>query len=172
MRFTVRDVTRILETGVFADKPRFELLDGELFTMPPMKPPHLWRVKHLYDRLKVQFEGQAQVMSQSTMQLPRDGLPQPDITLFRLETPQDRWVLPEDVHLLIEVSDSTLADDRNCKLKLYARDGIREYWIVNLTDDQLEVHRDPNGERYDTMFTVKAAAQTCLDFPETAIDWT
>ncbi|NJK44396.1 MAG: Uma2 family endonuclease [Pleurocapsa sp. SU_196_0] len=108
MRFTVRDVTRMLETGVFADKPRFELLDGELLTMPPMKPAHLWRVKRLYERLKVQFDGRAQVMSQSTIELPQDGLPEPDLVVFKLETPEHRWALPQDVLLLIKVSDTTL----------------------------------------------------------------
>ncbi|NJK44397.1 MAG: Uma2 family endonuclease [Pleurocapsa sp. SU_196_0] len=63
------------------------------------------------------------------------------------------------------------ADDRNRKLKLYARDGICEYWIVNLTDAQLEVYRDPSGERYNTAFTVKNETQTAMAFPEDAIDW-
>ena len=108
----------------------------------------------------------------SSIELPSDGCPQPDIALLRPETPRDRLARPEDVLLLIEVSDSTLEKDRNAKLALYARDGINECWIVNLQDDQLEVYRDPQRERYATSFTVKPETkQACLAFPEDAIDW-
>jgi Uma2 family endonuclease len=114
----------------------------------------------------------AMVLNQSSIELPSDGCPQPDIALLRPETPRDRLARPEDVLLLIEVSDSTLEKDRNAKLALYARDGIQEYWIVNLQDNQLEVYRDPQRERYATSFTVKAgSSQACLAFPEDAIDW-
>ena len=80
--------------------------------------------------------------------------------------------LPEDIHLLIEVSDSTLIRDRDVKLGLYARDGIREYWIINLEAEQLEVYREPDGERYASSFTVRdAKPYACLAFPNDLIDW-
>lgn len=50
--------------------------------------------------------------------------------------------------MLIEVSDSTLSKDRGRKLRAYARNGIPEYWVVNLMDRQVEVYRDPMGEDY------------------------
>jgi hypothetical protein len=108
-------------------------------------------------------------MSQSTIELSQDGLPESDIVVCNLETPQHRWALPQDVLLLIEVSDTTLVDDRNRKPRLYARDGIRECWIVNLTDARLEVYRDPSDERHNTAFTVKDDAWTATAFPEDAI---
>ena len=55
---------------------------------------------------------------------------------------------PEQVFLAIEVSDSTLGYDREDKRPAYARGGVREYWIVNLEDNVLEVYRDPAGETY------------------------
>ena len=74
--------------------------------------------------------------------------------------------------MLIEVADSTLARDRETKLALYARDGILEYWIVNLEQNQLEVYREPDGTRYASSFTVKdGAATACLVFPDDLIDW-
>jgi Uma2 family endonuclease len=80
--------------------------------------------------------------------------------------------LPEDIHLVIEVADTTLARDRDFKLALYARDGIREYWIVNLEQNRLEAYRDPDGDRYATSFTVRDGKATpCLDFPDDPIDW-
>ena len=55
---------------------------------------------------------------------------------------------PEDVLLLIEVSDTTLSYDRNVKLPLYARSGIPEVWVVDLTDEIVERHAGPSGEIY------------------------
>ena len=114
------------------------------------------------------------MLNQSTIFLPQDGRPDPDIALIRLETPRDRLPLPEDIYLLIEVADSTLARDRETKLALYARDGILEYWIINLEQDQLEVYREPDGTRYASAssFTVKdGAATACLALPDDLIDW-
>lgn len=111
-------------------------------------------------------------ISQNTIQLPQDGRPDPDIALLKLGTPRTRLPLPEDIHLIIEVSNSILARDRETKLALYARDNIIEYWILNLEQMQLEVYRDPDGTRYATSFTVKDAAPTaCLAFPNDPIIW-
>jgi Uma2 family endonuclease len=171
VRFSAQQVRAMLEIGVLSGKPRIELLDGELLEVNPMNPAHVWRVTDLNQRLIAQFNGRAQVLSQSTIELPQDGLPQPDFALVSLDVPRHRWALPPEVHLIIEIADSSLDDDRTKKLRLYARDGILEYWIVNLVNDQLEVHRDPNAERYDTMFTVKTGAQACLAFPNDPILW-
>jgi Uma2 family endonuclease len=172
IRFTLRMFERILETGVIGVDPRVELLDGQIVEMEPVNTPHVNRVKDLYDRLQTLFSDHADVYSQSPIELPQDGRPQPDLSILKSGSAREHLPLPEDVLLLIEVSDSTLEKDRSAKLALYARDGIQEYWIVNLQDNQLEVYRDPQRERYTTSFTVKlGASQACLAFPDDAIDW-
>jgi Uma2 family endonuclease len=172
IRFTLRMFERILETGVIGVDPRVELLDGQIVEMEPVHTPHVNRVKDLYDRLQTLFSDHADVYSQSPIELPQDGRPQPDLSILKSGSAREHLPLPEDVLLLIEVSDSTLEKDRSAKLALYARDGIQEYWIVNLQDNQLEVYRDPQRERYTTSFTVKlGASQACLAFPDDAIDW-
>ena len=50
--------------------------------------------------------------------------------------------------MLVEIADSSLAFDRGRKLRLYARERIPEYWIVNLADDCVETFRSPEGEAY------------------------
>lgn len=55
---------------------------------------------------------------------------------------------PTTAHLIAEISDTTLAFDRGEKAMLYARAGIPEYWIVNLKDRQVEVHREPGKDGY------------------------
>jgi Uma2 family endonuclease len=172
IRFTLAMFDRMLETGVIGDDPRVELLDGQIVEMEPVNTPHVNRVKDLYDRLQKQFADRTDIYSQSPIELPQDGRPQPDLTILKSGSAREHLPQPEDVLLLIEVSDSTLEKHRNAKLALYARDGINEYWIVNLQDDQLEVYRDPQRERYTTSFTVKPGSQqACLAYPEDAIDW-
>lgn len=55
---------------------------------------------------------------------------------------------PRTAVLLVEVADGTLAFDRMKKAAVYARNGIPEYWILNLRDRTLEVHRGPAGDAY------------------------
>jgi Uma2 family endonuclease len=172
MRFSGERYDELWKLGLITSDDRVELLDGQIVRKPDMNPPHLYTVKDNYDRVNQLFLTRAITISQSTIVLPQDGRPDPDITLLKLETPRDRLPLPKDIHLLIEVSDSTLARDRETKLALYARDGISEYWIINLADTQLEVYRDPDGTRYATSFTVKNAIPTaCLAFPDDFIQW-
>jgi Uma2 family endonuclease len=75
-----------------------------------------------------------------------------------------------DVLLLVEVSDSTLAYDRNTKGPLYAQAGILDYWIVNLVDGQIEVYREPSPEGY-TSIGIKRRGDSIqlLAFPGVAI---
>jgi Uma2 family endonuclease len=172
MRFSGEQYDQLWKIGFITSDDRVELLNGQIVRKPEMNPPHLYSVKRVYDRINRQFENRAVTIAQSTIRLPQDGRPDPDITLFKLETPEDRLPLPDDIYLLIEVSDSTLTRDRETKLELYARDGITEYWIVNLEQQQLEVYREPDGTRYATSFTVKNAVPTaCLAFPDDPIQW-
>jgi Uma2 family endonuclease len=170
--FDAERFDRLVAQGFITPDDRVELLDGQIVRKPDVNPPHLYRVKDIYDRVLAQFRGMAIAICQSTIVLPQDGRPDPDIALLRLETPRTRLPLPEDIHLVIEVSDTTLARDRDVKLALYARDGIKEYWIVNLEQNSLEVYREPDGDRYGLSFTVRdGRATACLDFPEHPIDW-
>ena len=82
--------------------------------------------------------------------------PQPDFTVlkprdddYRRATPR-----PDEVLLIIEVADSSLAYDRNVKRSLYARHGIPEFWIVNLVAGEVEVCREPQGEQYASVSRV------------------
>jgi Uma2 family endonuclease len=60
---------------------------------------------------------------------------QPDFTVLKPRDDDYRRAMPrpDEVLLIIEVADSSLAYDRNVKRSLYARHGIPEFWIVNLT---------------------------------------
>jgi Uma2 family endonuclease len=77
---------------------------------------------------------------------------------------------PTTAVLVVEISFSTLDFDRNCKLRLYARNGIPEYWLLNLLDLQLEVHRHPQRDSYNTKQTFSAMdVVSPLSLPAAAI---
>lgn len=69
--------------------------------------------------------------------------PEPDILVVPGSRQQFRSAHPTTADLIVEVSDTNLSYDRHHKAGLYARAGIREYWIVNIPDRRLEVYRDP-----------------------------
>ena len=69
--------------------------------------------------------------------------PEPDIAVVRGRIEDYRDAHPTSPVLVVEVADSSLARDRGRKGSLYARAGVPDYWIVNLTDGVLEIYRDP-----------------------------
>ena len=68
-----------------------------------------------------------------------------------------RHPFPAETLLVVEVSDTTLREDRHYKAGLYARGGIAEYWIVNINARTLEVHRAPSGGQYGSSVTLTEA---------------
>lgn len=62
---------------------------------------------------------------------------------------------PVDIQLLVEVADTSLETDRGAKLELYARAGIREFWLVDLTTDGMLVYRNPGGGRYGSLCRIE-----------------
>jgi Uma2 family endonuclease len=97
------------------------------------------------------------VMVQNPIVLDDRTEPQPDIALVRQPWRgyPDAHPQSEDVFLLIEVADTSLETDRGAKLELYARAGIREFWIVDLTTNGVFVHRQPRGNKYDRVMRVE-----------------
>jgi Uma2 family endonuclease len=83
--------------------------------------------------------------------------PEPDVVLLqpREDDYRGKMPTPDDVLLLVEVAESSLAYDRQTKAALYAKAGIQEYWIVNLVDREIIVHRDPSRSRYRKVQVLK-----------------
>jgi Uma2 family endonuclease len=148
-RFTVHDYHRMGEAGILHEDDRVELIEGELVEMTAIGTRHFSCVNRL-NRLLVMNVGydEAIVSVQNPVRLNEHTEPQPDLTVIRPRDYRESLPMPEDVMLLIEVSDTTLAYDRGVKLPLYARAGIREVWIVDLPDETIERYTDPSGEGY------------------------
>jgi Uma2 family endonuclease len=147
-RFTVHDYHRMGEAGILHEDDRVELIEGEIVEMAAIGTRHFSCVNRL-NRMLVMSVGDAAVVSvQNPVRLNEHTEPQPDVTVIRPRDYTESLPVPEDVLLLVEVSDTTLVYDRNVKLPLYARTGIGEVWIVNLPARTIEQHTDPSDEGY------------------------
>jgi Uma2 family endonuclease len=147
---------RLVELGAFADE-HIELLAGMLVAMPP---PHGAEHASLVSQLLATFVravgDRAIVRPQLPIALFDDSEPEPDIALV---SPGDyRHEHPTRALLVVEIADSSLRRDREVKAALYAAANIPEYWIVNLIDRVVEVHRAPSGDRYTQVSRVASGA--------------
>jgi Uma2 family endonuclease len=146
LRWTRDDYYRIAETGVF-DGRRVELIKGEILEMTPQKSEHAAEVMHVNAVLREIFEPRGfSTRVQLPLDLGEDSEPEPDIAVVRGKPLDYRAAHPRTAVLVIEVADTTLASDRTIKARLYASAGILDYWIINLVDRQLELHRNPTSD--------------------------
>lgn len=156
-RFTVEEYYRMGEAGILAADERLELIAGEIVVREPIGSRHAGTVDRLTRLMTSRLGERVIVRVQNPVQLPKERSElQPDVTLLR---PRNDFYASghpgaDDVLLLIEVADSTLLLDRRVKIPLYARAGIREAWLVDLTKDRIEVYRDPAGGRYRDVRTL------------------
>ena len=139
------EFNQLAALGAFQDE-RIELLDGELVRMTPPNPPHGDTIEKLQTLLTVRLVGRARVRGQLPFAAGDLSQPEPDIAVLPLGG--KRAVHPDRAHLLIEVSDSSLAQDRGQKARLYSECGVPEYWVCNLVDSVVEVHREPSASGY------------------------
>jgi len=146
---TIDDFYAMAETGILAGDERVELIRGELVEMTPIGDRHSFYVTMLADLL-VELRPKIIVSSQNPVRLARQqSVPQPDIVLLRRRADlRFRPPRAEDVLLLVEVSDSSLAYDRDVKIPLYAESGIPEAWLVDLNSESIFVFRRPSPDGY------------------------
>ncbi len=150
-RFTVDEYMKMAEVGIIAEGERVELIDGDVIEMSPIGNPHEARTAAGNRLLAPLFiEGRAVLRVQGHVRLDENNRPEPDLALlkWRDDLYASRSPAPEDILLLIEVSDSTLASDRNRKLALYAHFGVPEVWIANIPTRVVETYRDPVDGEY------------------------
>jgi len=154
-RWTRAECECIEATGLW-DREHLELIEGELITRMSKKRPHVlvfmsvvkWFVG-LMDPMQLNLEGPIDV---SPADNPTSE-PEPDIALLAKTGLAYVGANPpaSDVRLVIEVSDSTIAFDLGPKARLYARAEIQEYWVFDISERRLIVHRDPRAGVYSTV---------------------
>ncbi len=142
VKWSVSEYHKLIEKG-FLDRKKVELLNGELVEMALKSPQHSYTAEggriylaHLLGNKAVVREAHPITLSNSE--------PEPDIAVVKSprENYGNRHPFITDVFWLIEVANSTLTYDLNEKKETYAKEGIKEYWVLNLKEKQLHVFKD------------------------------
>jgi len=152
-RFTVNEYHRMIEIGLLTENDRLELLDGFLVEKMSQNPRHSGKIARTMDILRPLIPSVWMDRQQVPLIL-SGSVPEPDIAIVRRDANyyETRHPTASDVGMLIEISDSSLAGDRQDKCPIYARAGIRTYWIINVIDRQLEVYTAPSGPAEEPSF--------------------
>jgi Uma2 family endonuclease len=147
-RFTVKQYERMAELGLLTSSDRVELLEGVIVDKVTQNPPHNAAADLVRDHLEPLLPPDYRVREQKAVRL-AGSEPEPDLAVVL--GPAKRYARrhpgPQDIALVIEVADTSLADDRQRKGRVYARARLPVYWIVNLRDRIVEVYTDPKGGR-------------------------
>ncbi len=147
---------RLVDRAVFQPGDRVELVGGQLVVREPQGSPHAVAVRLAEDVMRAAFGPGWEVRAQMPVALDDESEPEPDVAVCA-GRPRDYLAgHPSQPVLLVEVAEASLAFDREHKGSLYARAQVPDYWIVNLVDHVLEVHRDRTpsaGAPYDWRFS-------------------
>jgi Uma2 family endonuclease len=133
---------RLIETGFFQPGDPVELVGGQLIVAEPQGSRHFAAVQAVEEALRGAIGRGWQVRGQGPLALDDESEPEPDVAVVPGTFRDYVAAHPSHPVLVVEVSESSLALDRDHKGSLYARAGLADYWIVNLVDQALEVCRD------------------------------
>ena len=170
-RFSVAEYLRMVSEGILTKNDRVELIEGRIVEKMATDPPHEATLYRIHDLLKKLCPPEWLIMVESTLQLDTSA-PEPDAYVVRgpIDRYDDRHPQPSDALLVIEISDTTVRDDRHEKGKLYAASRVSTYWIVNLESRRIEIYSDPTGPdafpAYRHRVDVEGDGTVSLEFPE------
>ena len=174
-RWTVDRYQQAVAAGMLLPDDRYELIEGDLITVVPPKPPHTAIVKRLHRLLLLNLDDNAyDVSSQQPVNLAPDSHPEPDVMVAQGPTSRfdDRHPTPVDMLLVIEVADTSLQYDREVKVPLYARYAIPEAWVVDVANRAIEVYRDPSHASYTKVSCHTDGVLAVSRFPNLMLDVT
>jgi Uma2 family endonuclease len=166
VKLRVDDFDLLALNGGLAGLERTELLDGDIHQMSPQYLPHGMAKAIFHEALldwKRAKRPELMVLSEVSVAMPPYDEPIPDITLCGMPT-GTKGILVDTVHLLIEVADESRARDLGYKKSLYARQGVPEYWVVDLAKGRVVQFSAPDaggwGAKAEIAFGKRIEAMT------------
>lgn len=142
-RWTRAEYEKLIELGIFRPGEPIELIGGELIVAEPQSAWHYTAIQNVASALRTAFGPGWEIRTQGPVALDAESEPEPDVAVVPGTAGDYRAAHPSRPVLTVEVSQSSLGSDRERKGSLYARAGLAEYWVLNLTDRWLEVYREP-----------------------------
>lgn len=146
IKWTKDEYYKLSDHGFF-DGKKVELIEGDIFEMAAMKSPHITFVMIFGDVLREVFGSEYYIRTQGAMDFGKRSQPEPDVAVVKGKARDYLNEHPKEAVLIVEVSDTTLYKDRNIKTKLYAKNNVQDYWILNLKNRCLEVFRQPREDK-------------------------
>ena len=156
-RWTRKECEKLENLGLLPE--RYELIDGEIISKMGAKPPHSGTLIFFMRWITLIF-GIDFIRNQSPLiirgEAGKRNEPQPDlaVTVAPFTDYLTRDPAPDDLVLLVEISDSTLRMDKTTKAQLYAQSGVREYWVANVAKRDIIRHRKPKRTGYAEVVTL------------------
>ena len=185
-KWSVEEYHQMIESGILAGKA-VELLDGEIIIMTPEREEHSYTNDDVAELLREKLRGLAKIREAHPITLDNSE-PEPDISVVKLPKTiyTQHHPYPEDIYWLIEVaaesrvgarrkgtsaktSKKTLAQDLTKKSVTYARNGISEYWVIDLVNKKVIVHTNPIENSYSTITEYSQGTISPLAFPQITI---
>ena len=167
-RWSLDRYHRAIELGLLTELDKVELLFGKIVNKIPVGEPHADVLSDIADFFYERLGTKYKFRSQSPVTLPNDSEPEPDfaVVVRKKYNPETGHPKPDDILLLIEVADSTLQFDRTQKAEAYALANVKEYWIVNIPERQVELHLQPSPEKgmYRSLSVHEAGGQFTSPF--------
>ncbi len=173
-KFTTQQYHLMNEAGVFENGDRFELINGEITEMSPIGRKHAACIIRLVRVFVQKLGDRAMVSAQNSIRLDDHSEPQPDIAIlkWRDDAYEEGLPTPDDILLIIEVSDSTIAYDRDIKSFLYAANGIPEMWLFDVNKKVIEGYSQPSASGYKRMQRYEQDdTLSMLVLPDVIFDW-
>jgi Uma2 family endonuclease len=152
--FSVEDVRRMIDIGIMREDERFELIGGEIVMMTPAGFAHELLKSTLMMAIARVVPSESRLVVECGLELDDDVLVQPDLAVMQrtgFKQSAAGFVRPEGIQLVIEVAASRIAYDRGLKARLYARHGIREFWVIDASERVAWVHTGPSGETWSSI---------------------
>jgi Uma2 family endonuclease len=170
--WSIADYHQMIEARILDEDDRVELLEGKIVCMSPQRPFHAASVQRSSRLLFKLLSDRAEIRVQLPVILGNDSEPEPDLAVVRFDADEYSFRHPEvpDIYLLIEVADSTIAKDRNQKARIYAKNRVLEYWILDLQKRQVYVFRQPEESIYRENLILNSDNSIAMQaFPDVAI---
>lgn len=169
-RWSRSEYDRMIAAGIFHPEARLELIDGEIFHMTPQGSLHATAIRLVEEALRSVFTKNFDVRVQMPLALDDRSEPEPDLAVVPGRPRDYRYTHPTHAVLVVEIADTTLAFDREQKLKLYARNELPEYWILNIHNQQLEINRNPVHDGYQNQLILSSGDRvSALAQPQASI---
>jgi Uma2 family endonuclease len=154
--FTVDDISNMIHAGIVREDEKFELIEGDIVMMSPKHIAHD-RIKNALNMALARAAPAGMFVAiEATLQLARNILVEPDITVlassvYNADPKTFAQPRAKDVLLLIEVADSSIRYDRRIKARLYARHEIREFWVIDANERITWIHTGPSGDDWSSI---------------------